>query len=152
GMGNRATKAERVAWEGRKPGSCEALRTHIELFPEGAYRQNAADMLAARRTTKTEIWTPSTRRLSLLATQGDKSFKTKAAAQEEALARARGAAEQLCKGFLATTSYRGLKSAKPMAQSWDCSTSAGGIVCGFAGEAVCELEARSFDETEICGR
>ena len=55
GLGNRATKAERVAWEGRKPGSCEALRTHIEHFPDGAYHDKAADMLAARRTTKVEI-------------------------------------------------------------------------------------------------
>ena len=64
GLGNRPTKAERVAWEGREPGSCAALRTHIERFPQGAYRDKAADMLAARRVTQKEIWTPSTRRLS----------------------------------------------------------------------------------------
>jgi hypothetical protein len=150
GLGNRPTKAERVAWESRKPGSCEALRTHIDRFPEGAYQGKAADMLAARRTTKTEIWIPNTRRLSLFAGQDDKTSKSKAVAQEEALARAQIAAERLCKGFVATTSFR-LNSAKPITQSWTCRPSSGGVVCGFEGEAVCELEERRVEETETCG-
>ena len=150
GLGNRATKAERVAWGGRKPGSCDALRTHIEHFPDGAYHDKAADMIAARRTTKVEIWIPNTRRLSLFAGHGDKPSKSKAAAQEEALARAQSAAERLCKGFVATTSFR-LTSAKPIAQSWNCSPSSGGVVCGFEGEAVCEVEERRIEETENCG-
>jgi hypothetical protein len=150
GLGNRATKAERVAWEGRKPGSCDALRTHIEHFPDGAYHDKAADMLAARRISKVEIWIPSTRRLTLLAGQDDKPSKSKTAAQEEALARTQGAAERLCKGFAATTSYR-LTSVKPSAQSWTCSPSSGGVVCGFEGEAVCEVEERRIEETETCG-
>jgi TIR domain len=151
GLGNRATKTERVAWERRKPGSCDALRTHIERFPEGAYRGIASELLAARRTTKVETWTLNTRRLSLFVRQGDKPSKSNAAAQEEALARAQGAAERLCKSFAATTSYR-LKSAKPIAQSWDCSPSADGVVCGFEGEGVCELEEQRIQETETCGR
>jgi hypothetical protein len=107
-------------------------------------------MLAARRTTKVEIWIPNTRRLSLFAGHGDKPSKSKAAAQEEALARAQSAAERLCKGFVATTSFR-LTSAKPIAQSWNCSPSSGGVVCGFEGEAVCEVEERRIEETETCG-
>lgn len=150
GLGNRPAKAERVAWESRKPGSCEALRTHIERFPEGAYHGKAADMLAARRTTKTEIWIPNTRRLSLFANQGDKPSKSKLAAQEEALARAESAAERLCKSFVATTSFR-LMLAKPSAQVWNCSPNAGGVVCGFEGEAICELKERRTQETETCG-
>jgi TIR domain len=150
GLGNRPTKAERVAWEGRNPGSCEALRAHIERFPEGAYHDKAADMLAARRINKVELWIPNTRRLSLFVGPDDKPSKSKAAAQEEALARTQGAAERLCKGFAATTSYR-LKSAKPIAQNWTCSSISGGIACGFEGEAVCELEERRTEETETCG-
>jgi hypothetical protein len=150
GLGNRPTKAERVAWEGRNPGSCEALRTHIERFPEGAYQDKAADILAARRITKTEIWIPNTRQLSLFTPQDDKSSKTKAAAQEEALARAQPAADRLCKSFVATTSFR-LRSATPIAQSWTCSPNSMGVVCGFEGEAVCELEERRIQETETCG-
>ena len=67
------------------PGSCEALRTHIERFPEGAYHDKAADMLAARRITKMEIWIPSTRQLSLFTGQDDNPSKNKAVAQDRAL-------------------------------------------------------------------
>ena len=151
GLGNRAMKAERIAWERRQPGSCEALRTHLELFPEGAYRRNVADMLSARRTTKLEIWIPSTHPLSLFIGNGDNPSKSKAAAQEEALARAQGAAERLCKSFAATTSFR-LTSAKPIAQSWTCSPASDGIACGFVGEAICELDERRIQEVETCGR
>ena len=75
GLGNRPTKAERIAWESREPGSCAALRTHVERFPDGAYRAEASDMLAARRVTQTEIWTPGTRRLAPVRTQDDRRFQ-----------------------------------------------------------------------------
>src|SRR5260370_10388324 len=65
GLGDRPTKGERIAWEGREPGSCAALRSHIEHFPNGTYRDEAAGMLAARRVTQTEVWTPTTRRLAV---------------------------------------------------------------------------------------
>src|SRR5262245_50987623 len=107
-------------------------------------------MLASGRINKVELWIPNTRRLSLFVGPDDKPSKSKAAAQEEALARTQGAAERLCKGLAATTSYR-LTSAKPIAQSWTCSPSSGGIVCAFEGEAVCEVEERRIEETETCG-
>jgi hypothetical protein len=150
GLGNRPTKTERIAWEGRKPGSCEALRAHIERFPEGAYRGNAADMLAARRISKEESWIPNMRRLTLFASEDAKPSKSKVDAQEEALARAQNVAERLCKSFAATTSFR-LMSARPIAHNWSCSPSPGGVVCGFEGEAVCELAERRIQETETCG-
>ena len=71
GIGNRPSKTERVAWASRERGSCAALRTHVERFPQGAYRAAAADMLAARRVTQKENWTPGTRRLALYVGQDD---------------------------------------------------------------------------------
>ena len=150
GLGNRPTKTERIAWEGRAPGSCAALRSHIERFPQGAYRDDAADMLAARRVTQTEIWTPGTRRLSLYVGQDSTYSINEAAAQSAALARAQASAERLCKGFVATTSFR-LTSAKAVPQVWNCEPASGGVVCGFEGEAVCTLEERGIQETETCG-
>lgn len=151
GFGNRPTKTERVAWEERERGSCAALRTHIERFPDGAYRDEAADMLAARRVTQTEFWTPGTRRLALFVGQGDAPSRNEAAAQAEAWARAQVTTDRLCKGFVATTAFR-LTSAKPVPQSWNCSPTSGGVVCGFEGEAVCEVEERRIQENETCGR
>jgi hypothetical protein len=85
GVGHRPTRTERVAWEGREAGSCAALRTHVERFPSGAYRQEAADLLAARRVTQTEIWTPSTRRLTLFQGQDAAPTRKEAAARGAAL-------------------------------------------------------------------
>ena len=151
GVGDRPTKAERVAWEGRERGSCAALRTHIERFPEGAYHDEAADILAARRVIQTQIWTPGTRRLALFMGEGDAHFRNASAAQVDALARAQAPAGRLCKGFVATTSFR-LTSTKPIPLSWNCAPASGGVACSFEGEAVCELEERRLQETERCGR
>jgi len=149
-LGHRPTKTERIAWESRELGNCAALRTHIERFPEGAYRTVAADMLAARRVTQAETWAPATRRLALFVGQDDVTYPGEPAAQAAALTRARISAERLCKGFTATASYR-LTSAKPMVQAWNCHRASGGVLCGFDGEAVCEVEERRVQEMEACG-
>jgi hypothetical protein len=150
GLGHRATKKERIAWEGRAPGSCAALRAHIERFPQGAYRDDAAEILAARRVTQVEIWTPGTRRLSMFMGQGDVPSADEAAARSAALARARAPAARLCKGFAAATNFR-FMSATAAAQIWNCDHVAGGVICGFEGEAQCTLEERRTQETETCG-
>jgi hypothetical protein len=149
GVGHRPTKAERVAWD-QCDGSCDALRRHIEQFPDGAYRTQAAERLAARRVTQTEVWTPGTRRLALFVGQDGTPARTEEAARSASLARAQPNAERLCKGFTATTAFR-LKAGSPVPQSWSCSRVAGGVVCGFEGEAVCELEERRVEEKEVCG-
>jgi hypothetical protein len=151
GLGHRPTKTERIAWVARESGSCAALRTHIERFPLGAYRDAAADMLAARRVTQAEIWTPATRRLSLFVGQGDVSSTNEAAAKAAALARAQASAERLCKGFAVTTDFR-LTAATPAPQIWNCERVSGGVVCGFEGEAVCTVEERGIQEDETCAR
>ena len=150
GLGNRPTKAERVAWESREPGSCAALRTHVERFPQGAHRADAADMLAARRVTQKETWTPSTRKLALYVSQDEAASSNEAAAQVSALSRGQVSAERLCKNFAATTSFR-FTSAKPVVETWNCSRIAKGVTCGFEGEAVCTVEERRVQEYESCG-
>lgn len=150
GFGGRPTRAERVAWETREPGSCDALRAHIEAFPDGEHRDDAASMISARRVTQKEIWTPSERRLRLFVGQVATTLETEADARAEAMGRAMAAAERLCRGFTAGTLFR-FDSATAEPQSWDCSAISGGFVCGFEGEAVCLLEERRVQETETCG-
>ena len=150
GFGNRPTKTERVVWESRELGSRAALRTHIERFPQGEYRADAADMLASRRVIQMEIWTPSTRRLTLFVGQDDAASSDQAGAQSAAMTRGQVSAERLCKTFAATTLFR-FTSAKPVAQTWHCSTTAKAVICGFEGEAVCAVEERRVQEDESCG-
>ena len=51
----------------------------------------------------------------------------------------------------ATTVFR-LKSATPVVEQWHCETTARGVVCGFDGEAVCDVAERRVAEMESCGR
>lgn len=150
GLGRRPTQAERLAWE-QCDGSCDALRRHIERFPAGAYRDQAAAILAARRVTQTEVWTPGTRRLALFVGQDGAPARSEEAARSASLARAQPNAERLCKGFAATTDFR-LTSVSTESQKWNCELVSGGVVCGFEGEAVCELEERRVAEAEHCGK
>jgi len=48
GVGQRPSRDERLAWEGREPTSCAALRSHLARFPDGFYRAQASALLAAR--------------------------------------------------------------------------------------------------------
>jgi hypothetical protein len=151
GLGNRPTMRERIAWEGREPGSCAALRNHIERFPNGAYHNEAASMLAARRVTQTEVWTPTTRYLALFEPRDDVPSANEAAAQAAALARAQARVERQCRGFAATTLFR-FRSSTPAPQVWSCIAIAKGVTCAFEGEAMCGLEERRIQEDESCGK
>ncbi|MCP3956491.1 MAG: toll/interleukin-1 receptor domain-containing protein [bacterium] len=150
GLGARPTKIERLAWEGREPGSCADLRAHIGRFPQGAFRGHAEGLLAVKRVTQEEIWEPGSHRLVLFAGQGTVPTANEASAQSAALARAQTSAERLCRGFAATMQYR-VTSAKPAAQIWNCEEVLGGVVCGFEGEAACGLLVRKVQEFETCG-
>ena len=139
-----------MAWAARPAGSCPALRAHIERFPQGAYRREAADLLTARRVSTVESWAPVTRQLALFESAEGPGAATEAAAQAKALARAGGDAERLCRGFESGTLFR-FVSATPQAQAWSCQDGAGATVCGFAGAAQCALEVRRESEIERCG-
>lgn len=150
GLGGRPTRAERVAWEARMPGSCPALREHIQRFPEGVYHDEAADLLTARKVSVNETWQPAKRTLALFEPTGDSPAKDESAAQVRALERGKEAAERLCRGFGSGTMFR-YQSAAPVAERWSCSRTGGGITCGFDGHAECKLNERQRTETEHCG-
>ncbi len=151
GLGDRPTKRERIAWADREPGSCAALRTFIERFPNGTYRVEAASLLAARSLTQTEVWTATRRRLELFEPQEDIPSTNKTGAQAIALAHAQALAERECRGFAATTFFR-FRSASAAPEEWNCSSVDKQVTCGFGGKAVCELEERLIQENETCGR
>jgi TIR domain len=150
GLGSRPARSERIAWEGRERGSCAALRAHIARFPNGAYRDEATSTLAARRVTRAEVWQPTKRSLTLFVGQADGASRNEAVARDAALRSGQAAAEQLCKGFAATTSFR-FRSAAPIVHTWNCNETGRGVTCGFEGDAVCELDESRVQEGETCG-
>jgi hypothetical protein len=148
GFGGRPTKSERLAWQARRPGNCEDLKNHLGRFPEGAYRFKAQSFLADRRVRQTDVWTPVVQQLTLAESQGENGLPNAALAKQDALSRAQRRANDLCRGFGATTLYR-FRSATPV--EWDCATVGIGVSCGFEGQAICQLDAKSTKEEETCG-
>lgn len=145
----KATPEERLAWQSLAPDNCDALRGHIERFPDGGYAQQAAARLSASRKVETEVWTPETRSLPLRVSEAA-AEASEAAARAAALDRGRAEAETLCNGFAATSLYRA-REASVTATNWTCSQASGGHVCGFAGQAICALDVRGVVLRETCG-
>lgn len=149
GVGQRPTRDERLAWEGREPASCAALRNHLARFPDGFYRAPASALLAARRLTPGESWQATQRRLPLFVMPAGAPAASENAARAAALQRAQRDAQQHCQGFAASTLFR-LTAAQAQARSWQCSRVSGGTRCGFDGEAVCDLQEKHPQESESC--
>jgi hypothetical protein len=150
GLGGTPSRAERLAWAAKPPGSCPALREHIRRFPDGAYRGEAADLITARQVTYADTWTPATRDLAQFQAADGPAAASEAPAKARALERAKSEAERLCRGFGAGTLYRFVSGAA-RAESWHCARSGAGIVCGFDGQAECGLLERRQVERESCG-
>lgn len=149
GLGGLPARHERLVWTSRTPGNCDDLRSYLTTFPNGAYRNEAMAMLAAQKAAHTDIWIPTTRPLRLYVPQEGESANEDSA-KAAALVRAQKHAERQCRDFGAGTLFR-YKSAKIVAEEWDCHASGQGVTCGFDGKALCELEERESEERITCG-
>jgi hypothetical protein len=149
-LGDRPTRVERLSWEARERGNCEAIRLHLARFPDGAFRERAGLLLDAREVKSAEVWTPGVRRLTLVEPRDDVASADEVTARASAIKRAQSSAEALCRGFAATTLFR-VTSSTAVPQRWTCSPVDGGTTCGFEGEAVCELHERRVETVETCG-
>lgn len=150
GLGEKPTRRERLAWEGREAGSCEALRQHIRAFPEGAYLGSANALLDAAQTTPGEQWRDDVQQLALYVMSGSGLQAGEAAAMDDALERGQDDARRQCMVFDGSDHYR-LKSSRAEVAAWDCQPSGGGVACGFSGLAICEMERRILVNSESCG-
>jgi len=146
-LGGRPDREERLAWAARKPGSCADLRAHITRFPNGAYRRMAADLLAAATVSRSTIWSASPRTARGYVRQSAQPLGSVAAAQVDALTRAKTDAATLCAPMGANER---LDSVDVTPIAYDCRPGfEGGQVCALDYSAVCRLEGRPLVET--CG-
>lgn len=148
-LGERPTRDERIAWDSREVGSCAALQTHIERFPNGAYRERAADMYAARRQWNEETWVRATRLLNIYVGSDAPASPNRAAAEAAARTRGQALADRRCRDFAVTGAHR-FSSASIEPQEWICTNVSGGTVCAFDGRASCELEEQEMVARESC--
>lgn len=149
GLGGKAEREERLAWEARPLGSCDALRAHIQQFPDGALRSTAADMIDGRRLVTEESWVPDEQRMPIYLPIGT-GFPDQATAEADASNRVSAQAKMLCDGLASTGVYR-LLSATFSPDAFTCDTSSSGHYCGFDGQAICTLERRQTTNIEYCG-
>jgi hypothetical protein len=148
GLGGVATRAEEALWVARAAGDCEPLRAYLADFPGGACAEEAQKRLQAAGASREETWNPAQRRLPMTVRQSLDPLATESAARADALTRGAEEARLVCAGFNAGE-FR-LVSSSAGARSWRCAARGGGAVCGFDGEAVCEVEQRVLSEREVC--
>jgi len=146
-LGERPGRAERIAWAARRPGDCADLRAHIASFPNGVYRRLAADMLAAETTSRAPVYSPAPRGARGYVRQSEHGLGSLAAAQADALARARTDAMTIC---APATAEERLDGADVTPIAYDCRAGfEGGQICALDYSAVCRIERREL--VEHCG-
>jgi hypothetical protein len=148
GLGGLPTKDEQALWTSRVAGDCEGLRAYLAQFPKGAFAEEAGRRLQAAETIEDESWTPEEQRLPLTVRATLAPLATEKAARADALARGPVEARQICEGFEAGE-FR-LVSATAEAQNWRCSARDSGSVCGFDGQAICQVEVRRVAQRQVC--
>jgi hypothetical protein len=144
-IGGQPTRVQRLAWASLPKGDCQALRAFVRDYPQSPLRSRAADLITAGE--KGGPWVAATRQAPIYVSAFDGTpAANEAAARAQALVRAGGDAETACRPFAAGTIFRYV-SASAQATKWSCSKSAAGVVCGFEGTAICDLQAQA----ERCG-
>lgn len=150
GLGDKPKKKERLAWEARPAGSCEALREHIRAFSDGAFSAEASELLDARKLIPEESWLADVQTLTLFQPSTAQGQSTIEDAQRAALARGRRQAEDLCEDGADPDYYRYLSSDVEVEQ-WECETVGDRSYCAFGGEAICQMESKIAQMREECG-
>lgn len=145
GMGGAPTREERLAWVEREPASCEALRAHVERFPNGAYRSQAADLISAARSERAAEFSAAPREVRGYVRQSENPFSTQPLGQADALTRAQTDATQtLC---APRNEFERLGGADITPGQYDCRPSPrGGYVCSLDFTAQCRIEERAVVE------
>ena len=147
GLGGRPTRDERLAWERRTAGDCDALREHVRRFPQGAHRATAADLLTAVRVESTATTVPQSRENRGYVRQPEQGLHNEDAARADALQRARrDAADTVCAVRDDTERLQEV-SVEPVA--FDCRTTSRGIGCSLDYRATCTMAVTQ--RVERCG-
>ena len=129
GIGNQPSRQERIEFEELLPGDCTALESYRNRHEMSPLRPFVDSRLNARVRTEEVNWVSSERLLTLFV-----GSTRKGGVRLEASKRA----EQLCRGFAASSQFK-FQSAKI---SGNVSCDEG--LCNFSGDAICELQASAL--------
>jgi TIR domain len=150
GIGGRPTRAERLFWTARRPGSCEDVRAYVGRFPDGAYLTDATALLAARRVTVADKFIATDRLLDLFVGTAGTEAGREPASRGKAMALAQDQAARACRAFAQSTLFK-FDAAGVQPQRWTCDRVGGNVSCSMEGQSVCHLQERHAVERESCG-
>jgi hypothetical protein len=138
-IGGRPSRAQRLAWDARPKGDCNALRPFAD--GDGPYAARAARLLQAATVTDASSFAPSPRTARGYVRQSITGFSSVAAAQADARTRAADdAKETACAPVDANEKLDGVDLTNAR---FDCRPSPlGGTVCAADYVATCRLESR----------
>jgi hypothetical protein len=136
GIGNQPNRQERVEFEALLPGDCTALESYRNRHEKSSFRPIVDSRLNARVRTEEVNWVSNERQLTLF---------VGSAREGDVRPQAKKRAEQLCRGFAASTQFK-FQSAK-ISGSTSCEEG----LCSFSGDAICELQERQISVKETCG-
>lgn len=144
GIGHRPTHDDRVAWETRSIGSCEALRSFASN-ERSYYHGIAADMLNAATSARAHDFTPASRDWRSYVRTGETPFENEASARADALGRAQtDAANQGC---APRDEFERLVRADVTPTGYDCRRDPrGGFGCALNYVARCQIERQQLVE------
>ena len=148
-LGGVATLLEQKAWDSIASGDCEALRRHVQLFPNGVYAEEATRRLTALKIDEIVSWEKKQEKLPLTVSSPVKPQPTEALARQVALELAEPEAARLCSYLQQNPSYRLDGSAVINAQPV-CRTIPGGFTCRVDAEALCSLQVKKVEQREVC--
>lgn len=150
GIGRVPGEAEHRLWlEAIAQTSGDGLREYLRVYSDGVYAEEARSKLAACRKVPEETWRRETMRPPLVVRPQLDPLPSKAQAQQDARKRGKEEAAFVCEGYTVGRYFRLLSSSFDP-RTWDCSPRGSGFVCGFDGQAVCQLKARITHDREVC--
>lgn len=151
GLGDKPTREEREAFAALAPGDCDALSEFARRYETSPLRALADSRLADVRIRTEESWVTSERQDPRLTQPAFADPEpTEAAARAATLSLAQTQAEDLCRGFAASVTFR-FNGASPRDLDWRCEQDSSGHVCSASGFAECDLEELRVVEHRTCG-
>lgn len=146
GLGGRPTREEREHWEQLEVGNCDALRRHVNLFPNGVMLPVAAQLVDTRQTAMGATFEPRPRPVHSYVRQEERGHSDEASARAHTLASVRDDAVRACQPI---DEHERLAGVEVVKTDYDCRPRGAAVSCAADYEARCLIERRPV--VERCG-
>jgi len=145
GLGGQPDRSERLAFESRPPGNCDALRRLRPQLRSDVLKEEASQRLSAPIIERSATFSAAPRTWGSYVRARERPLGSRAQAMEDALVRAREDAATM--GCAPRDAYERLAGVDVTPLAPDCSADPrGGFRCGLNYSAQCRIEVRALVE------